>query len=152
MTTIIRKDDPRMELDPVRALRELMRWDPFREMAPMFREGPWAPSFEVREGKEGYVFKADLPGIKPEDLEIRLAGNRLEFSGKREVDHESKGDTFYAYERSYGTFTRIFTLPDGFDAEHIRTELKEGVLTVAVPKKVEAQPKKITVNAAGPKS
>jgi HSP20 family protein len=155
MAAIIKKDEEGMALDPFRALREWMRWDPFREMAPMlgrFEAPTWSPSFEVRENKEGYVFRADVPGAKPEDIEINLTGNRLQFSGKRESEKETKEDTYYCYERSYGSFTRAFTLPEGCDAEHIRTELKDGVLTVVVPKKAEAQPKKIEIKAGAPKS
>lgn len=66
-------------------------------------------------------------------------------SGKRESEKTEKGDTYYTSERSYGSFTRAFTLPEGVDPSHIKAELKEGVLTLSVPKKPESQPKKIAV-------
>lgn len=137
--------------DPFQMMRELMRWDPFREMAP-FSFGPgiergWNPSFDVRENKDGYVFKADLPGLKQEDISIQLIGNRLQISGKRDEEKETKEDTYYAFERSYGSFMRSFTLPDACDTEHIRTDLSEGVLTVVVPKKAEAQARNIPISA-----
>jgi HSP20 family protein len=144
-----------VEWDPFRAMREWMRWDPFREMAPVFPrffEREWMPAFEVRENKDGYVFKADLPGIEQKDLEVSLTGNRLTISGKREHQKETKEDTFYTYEREYGTFKRAFTLPDGIDTDHVKSELKDGVLTLVVPKKPEAQPKKIPIATAGAKS
>jgi HSP20 family protein len=133
--------------DPLRLARELLRWDPFRDMtayAPMMESTAlFSPAFEVKESKDAYVFKADVPGVKEADLEITHTGNRLTVCGKREADREEQSETYYAYERSYGSFTRSFTLPDGVDTEHIHADLKEGVLTLNVPKKPEAQPRKI---------
>lgn len=133
-------------------------WDPFRIMLEMFNdhgarelrhpEQVFVPTFEVFERKDGYVFKADLPGVKQEDLDITLNANRLTVSGKREAEERKEGERFYAYERSFGTFTRSFTLPEGVDAEHVAAELKNGVLTLVVPKKPEVQPKKITIKAS----
>ena len=132
---------------------EQLSWipgDPFRQMSPFWpgEEQPvrFTPDFEVKETKEGFVFKADLPGVKEKDLEITMTGNRLTISGKREADMEEKADTYYACERSYGSFTRSFTLPEGTDGEnHSRAELKEGVLTLLLPKKLEQQPRRIEV-------
>jgi HSP20 family protein len=144
----------RSEWDPGTWARELLRWDPFREMMPSF--GPelagFAPAFEVRETKEGYLFKADIPGVLDKDLEILRTGNRLTITGKRESEKEEKGDTFYMMERSYGHFTRAFTLPEGIDGDNVRAELKDGVLTILVPKLPEAQPQKIAVKPAEKKS
>jgi HSP20 family protein len=138
------------EWDPFRAARELFRWDPFHEMAPFgfLTEGaPFTPAFEVKETKESYLFKADLPGVKEADLDITRTGNRLTVSGKREAEKEERAETYYAYERSYGSFTRSFTLPEGIDGEHIRADLKDGVLTLVIPKTPEAQPKKISLKS-----
>ena len=107
--------------------------------------GGFAPAFNIKETKDGFVFKADLPGIKEEDLEVTSTGNRVTISGKREAEKEEKDDTFYTYERSFGSFTRSFTLPDSADASHIKAELKNGELTVAVPKTPAAVAKKIPV-------
>jgi HSP20 family protein len=74
-----------------------------------------------------------------------MTGNRLTISGKREAEKEDKGETFYTYERSYGSFTRAFTLPDQTDADHVKAELKNGELTVVVPKTPAAVAKKIQV-------
>lgn len=137
------------EWDPIRRLGDLLRWDPFREMSPYLGQGGEAsmftPAFEVAETKSAYVFKADLPGVKEEDVDISHIGNRLTISGSREAEREDKADTYYAYERSYGNFTRSFTLPEGIDVDHIRAELKHGVLTLLVPKTPQAQPKKISL-------
>ncbi|HEX8110789.1 MAG TPA: Hsp20/alpha crystallin family protein [Kofleriaceae bacterium] len=133
--------------------RWLLRWDPFREMTPSwFGEPPvettFFPAFEVKENKESFLFKADLPGVKEQDVEIKLAGDRLTISGKREAEREDKNDTYYAYERSFGSFLRTFTLPEGFDGDHVQAELKDGVLTVVVPKKAAAQAKTIAIKGA----
>lgn len=137
------------EWDPYKMMRDFMRWDPFREMTPYFNanEGATAffPAFEVKETPEAYSFKADLPGVKPEDVEVTMTGSRLTISGKREAEHREKNDTFYAYERTYGHFSRAFTMPGGADADHIKAELRDGVLNVMVPKRPEVQPKKVTV-------
>src|SRR5438067_13730413 len=80
------------EWDPFRMMREMLRWDPFREMTPYtgggLQEGGlgFVPQFEVKETKDAYIFKADLPGVKEEDLDISLTGNRLTVSGKREAE------------------------------------------------------------------
>jgi len=127
-----------------------MRWDPFRQMAPFStgEETParFTPDFEIKETKDGFVFKADVPGIKEKDLEITMTGNRLTISGKREAEKEEATDTYYARECSYGGFTRAFTLPEGTDSNNnIRAELTQGVLTLLLPKRSELQPKRIEV-------
>jgi HSP20 family protein len=138
----------RREWDPLRMMRDMLRWDPFREMAPTFapEAQAYAPAFEVKETKDSYVFKADLPGLKEEDIEVSVTGNRLTVSGKREAEKEEKTDTFYTFERSYGTFTRSFTLPEQADVEHVKAELKSGELTVAIPKSQTAVAKRVPVS------
>jgi HSP20 family protein len=146
------------EWNPIRTMRDLLRWDPFREMSPLWdrfeqvQRDTWLPTFEVRETKDSYVFKADIPGVKQDDIEVSLTGNRLQIAGKRDAEKETREDTYYAYERSYGSFTRSFTLPADIDAEHVHSELKDGVLTLAIPKKVEAQAKKIPIGTGASKS
>ncbi|HVV48367.1 MAG TPA: Hsp20/alpha crystallin family protein [Polyangia bacterium] len=142
----------RRDWDPFRVVREMLRWDPFREMAPVpaFEVPGYSPAFEVKETKDGFVFKADLPGTREQDVEVNVVGNRLTISGKREAEKEDKGDTFYTYERSYGSFTRTFTLPEQTDSEHVKAELKSGELTVVVPKTPAAVAKRVPV-ASGDK-
>ena len=138
MANLIRRgtEQPRRELatpqttwEPLRLMRELMSWDPFAEMLPSLNTEPmmFTPRFEVKETKDAYVFKADLPGIDEKDLEITLTGNRLTVSGKREAEERDENERLYAYERSYGSFSRSFTLPDGADVEHADADLKSGV-------------------------
>ena len=134
--------------EPLRALRDLIRWDPFAEMIPSGWTGEsavFSPNFEVKETKDSFMFKADLPGIKESDLDVRLTQNRLTVAGKRESEKTDKSDTFYTYERSYGSFSRSFTLPEGVNADKIKAELKDGVLTIELPKPPELQPKKIAI-------
>jgi HSP20 family protein len=138
----------RREWDPFRVMRDMLRWDPFREMAPTISTEAqvFAPAFEVKETKESYVFKADLPGLKEQDVEVSVTGNRLTIAGKREAEKEEKTDTFYTYERSYGGFTRSFTLPEQADVEHVKAELKSGELTVVIPKAPTAVAKRVPVS------
>ena len=139
----------RTRFDPFEMMRDMMRWDPFAELGTLGeRELAFAPSFEVKETKDAYLFKADLPGVKDEDLDISLTGNRLTVSGHREEEKRDEGDRYYAFERSSGTFSRSFTLPEGVDTEHANAELKDGVLTISLSKRPEVKPKKIEVAKA----
>lgn len=136
---------------PMRSmLRDLLSWDPFREMEPFtFAEEPaFYARFEVMEDKDHYTFKADLPGVKESELNISLTGNRLLVSGKRESSEEKKGATYYLCERSYGEFSRAFTLPEGASAEGAKAMLSDGVLTILVPKKPGAQTKQIPISSS----
>ena len=158
MANLIRRNEAQGEAptlwDPFSAMRELMNWDPFAEMAPALHRGSetlFAPRFEVKETGNAYVFKADLPGIEEKDLDITLTGNRLTVSGKREAERREEGETFYARERSYGSFSRSFTLPDGADVDHAEADLRSGVLTLSVPERPEHQPKKISLKGLGEK-
>lgn len=157
MADMIKKNGGQVtEWDPMRTMRDFLRWDPFREMAPFPAfppmEAGFNPSFEVTETKDAYVFKADVPGVKKEEIEITMTGNRLQISGKRESEQESKSETVYTYERQYGTFVRSFTLPDGIDVDHAKSELKDGVLTLVIPKNAAAQSKKIAIASEASKS
>jgi HSP20 family protein len=144
--------------DPWRTMRAFLAWDPFREIATFSPAEPNAfgltTAFDVKETKDAYLFKADVPGIPEKDLEVTVTGNRLTIAGRRDAEKEDRSDRYHSYERSYGSFTRSFTLPDGADVEALRATLESGVLSVTVPKKPEVQPKKIAVKSEGqaPKS
>ena len=140
--------------EPVQMIRDLLRWNPFRELAPIVHNVPVAgfvPTFEVRESSDRFIFFADLPGIVDKDVEITLAGNRLLIAGTRKIENVEENETYYANERMYGAFQRSFTLPEGVDLEHIVAELKDGVLTLVVPKLPEMKAKKIALKT-GPRS
>lgn len=161
MMAIVRREAPSLrrarEWNPFETMSDLLGWDPFQEMAPslpgMWRgeEPAYVPPFDVRETKDAYLFKADLPGIKEQDLEISVTGSRLTVSGKREAENVEESDRCYCSERSYGSFTRSFTLPEGINADQIQAEFKDGVLSIHVPKSPETQPKRISVSEAGEK-
>jgi len=143
MANIIRRAHEGRELwDPFRIMLELMG-EPGRETRAV--DASFAPTFEVFERKDAYVFKADLPGVKQENLDITLTENRLTIAGRREAEKREEGERFYAYERSFGSFSRSFTLPEGVDAEHVQADLREGVLSLIIPKRPEVQPKKISI-------
>ena len=134
---------------PLRLFRELLNWDPFREMEPFLlsTDRAFMPAFEVSESTDSYLFKADLPGIKDSDVKISVTGNRLLVTGKRESSQEQKSATYYVCERSYGEFSRAFTLPEGADTEHVKADLSSGVLSIAIPKKPGAQTKQIPLQS-----
>jgi HSP20 family protein len=107
----------------------------------------FSPDFDVKETSDSYVFQVDLPGIRDSDVDISITGNRLNISGKREQQQEQTNDNYYVAERCYGSFTRSFTLPQGAELDHVLADLKDGVLTITVPKQAQAQPRKIMLGA-----
>ena len=131
-----------------RLVRRLLSWDPFRQMQPIPPSVPveFSPAFDVRETKDAFVFEADIPGIKEQDLEVTTSGDRLTVAGERAA-RETRPDTYYACERSFGEFSRSFTLPDSADLSTVKASLESGVLTVTVKKSGEVQSKKIAVQS-----
>ena len=133
-------------LDPFRMMNALLRWGPFRgDWGELTPTAEFLPRFDLKETKEAYVITADLPGVKDENVEVSVTGNRLTISGTREEERRDEGETYFAMERDFGTFAHSFTLPEGVDPERVKADLKSGVLTVQVPKKPEAQPKRVTI-------
>jgi HSP20 family protein len=148
---VARRGGSEYRWDPLRVIDTLLRGDPFRdEFGPLASwGGGYAPRFDVKETKDAYVIKADLPGVKEEEVDVSLSGNMLTISGKKEEEHKEEGEQYYAMERTYGSFARSFSLPDSVDSEHVTAELRDGVLAVNVPKRPEAQPKKISIGKGG---
>jgi HSP20 family protein len=134
-------------IEPFGFMRNLMNWDPFRGIEFPEMQGAYLPAFDIKETANGYVFVADLPGVKQEDLDINLTGNRLTITGKREMEERKEGENFFSSERTFGNFSRTFSLPEGVDSNGVNAELKNGVLTLTVPKVPEVQPKRITIQA-----
>jgi len=167
MANIIRRHEtapqttalPQRGWDPFELMREMLSFDPLRPLGTLGTLGAlqrwpgpaqeFIPSFEVRETADRYVFKADLPGVKDEAIDISLDENRLTISGRREMEETTEGDRYYAFERAYGSFTRTFTLPSGIDPDKVSAKLDQGVLLVEVPKAPESQPRKIALKAGG---
>jgi HSP20 family protein len=135
--------------DPFRLMREMFRWDPLRESGVAALAGGFIPRFEMTEGKDAYVVRADLPGIEEDDVEISLTKNELTISGHREQEHREPDARTYTSERAFGHFTRSFTLPEGADQEHLRAEMKNGVLTLTIPKRREVKPRRISIERHG---
>jgi len=134
--------------DPFRMMDALFRTDPFRDLGPVTTRSPaYVPKFDVKETKDGYVFHADLPGVKEADLDVSLTGNILSVNGHRESQHREEQDHYYTMERTYGEFSRSFVLPEGADPDSIKAELKDGVLDIRLSKKPEVKPRKISVGA-----
>ena len=139
----------------------LTRWDPWRELqraqedvARLFderlggREGEsvgWTPRVDIFEDGEGVALRFELAGVEPKDVDIRFENGVLTLRGERKLEKEEKKESYHRVEMAYGTFTRSFSLPQTIDAEKIRAESKNGVLTVHLPKKPEAKPKAIQV-------
>jgi HSP20 family protein len=139
--------DPGYRLDPFRMVGDLLRWDPFSENERWGSgvQGGFLPAVDLRETESAYHFNVDLPGVKEENVDVSLTGNRLTISGTREEETRDQNDRYHAYERSYGSFARSFSLPEGIDADHIQADMKNGVLSVTLPKRPEIQPRRIGI-------
>ena len=141
----------------------IVRWDPFRDlqerMNRMFDDsyrgagrgedwglgGAWAPPVDIYEKDGNIVVKAELPGVDPKDVDVRIENNTLTIRGERKIDHEVKQENYHRVERAYGAFTRSFSLPSVLDQEKIKAEFKDGVLQVTLPKHEKALPKQINI-------
>jgi len=110
--------------------------------------GGWAPSVDVYEDKDNVVVKAELPGMKKEEIDVSLAGDTLTICGERKEERESKDAESYRSERSFGRFQRSLTLPQPVDATRIQASYKDGILTIACPKSEEAKRKQIEVKVS----
>ncbi len=144
-------------------MKELTIWRPFqelrREMDRLFQEFfgtkslfperweaiEWVPAVDVSETDKEVIVKADLPGVKPEDIEINIVDNVLTIKGEKKREAEEKKENFYRVERYYGSFMRAIQLPSEVDVEKVKAIYKDGVLKVILPKKEEAQKRVIKV-------
>lgn len=108
------------------------------------------PAVDVTEDEKGYTVAAELPGLDEKDVEVTMSGDTLTIKGEKHTEKEDKGKNYYVSERSYGTFQRAFTLPEGIDREAIGANFVKGVLTVTLPKTPAAQKeqKKIEIKKA----
>jgi HSP20 family protein len=146
----------------------IVRFDPFQQMnrlqdrmnrlfnEAIFRPqeendfyGVWSPLVDIYETENDLVLKAEMPGIKPENVDIRIENNTLTLKGERKFEGEVKKENYHRMERSYGTFIRSFTLPRTVEQEKVSAEYKEGVLIIALPKKEETKPKQISIKLSG---
>ena len=106
---------------------------------------PWSPSVDIYETENELVLRADLPDVKLEDIEVRVENQTLTLKGERKFEKETKDENYHRIERSYGGFSRAFSIPATVDEEKIRADYKDGVLKIALPKKEQAKPKQIRI-------
>jgi len=104
-----------------------------------------APAVDVEETPDGYVFRADLPGMQPKDVKITMNGDTLTLRGERKREEKKTDDSFHRIERSYGTFERSYTLGAPVRADQVKASYKDGVLEIRVPKAEEAKAREIDV-------
>ena len=145
----------------------IVRWEPFRDtfatqdrLNRLFNEtlgrfagdeeglstGNWIPPVDIYETDQAVVLKAELPGIAPKDVEATIHDGTLYLKGERKHESEIKEENYRHVERAYGSFGRTFPLPAAVDAEKVRADFKDGVLTLTMPKREEAKPKKIKIS------
>jgi HSP20 family protein len=144
----------------------IVRFDPFRDLAQMqdrinrifgeayrrtddddvLKGGDWTPAVDIYENKEHeIVLRAELPGLKREDIDIRVENSTLTVRGERKQEQDVTKDHYHRIERSYGTFTRSFSLPSTVDTEKVSAAFADGILTVTLPTRAEAKPRQIQV-------
>lgn len=144
----------------------LVKYDPFRELRGLqddmnrlfmtnfsrgsdqegFTGGAWSPSVDIFENKDSLVLEAELPGMKREDIELSIENNVITISGSRHFEKKDEGDNYHRVERSYGSFTRSFTLPQTVTSENVTAEFKNGVLRVNLPKREETKARRIRIS------
>jgi HSP20 family protein len=144
----------------------IVRWDPFADVDRLFSRmmmrglgrSPrlsveddggvtfeWTPSADISETDREYLIRAELPGMKKEDVKVTLGDGLLTIEGERKQHKEEKNEKVHRVESYYGSFTRTFGLPDNIKADGVRCESKDGVLTVHIPKTEERKPKQIAI-------
>lgn len=105
----------------------------------------WTPAVDIQEEKDRYVIQADVPGVKPEDIEVQMENGILTIKGERSAEDIQEGEGYKRVERIRGSFHRRFTLPETADPENITATSRNGVLEVVIPKQEKVQPRRITV-------
>ena len=108
----------------------------------------WVPPMDLVEAEDHFVLKADLPGLAEGDVNIEVQDGTLTISGERKAEHEQREKGWYRIERSFGSFNRSLTLPDGVDADRIEASFADGVLEVHIPKPEERKPRRISISSA----
>ena len=110
---------------------------------------PWTPDVDIYETENELVLKADLPDVKLEDIDVRVENQVLTLKGERRFEREETSKGYHRIERSYGLFTRSFSIPPTVEADKVSADYKNGVLTVALPKKEAAKPRQVKVEVKG---
>ncbi len=141
----------------------IVRWDPFREMVQMKDEigrwfgdvggrekeerrlAVWSPEVDIKETEKDVIVKADLPGIKMEDIDVSVDENQLVIKGERKFEKEERDKDYVRVERSYGSFYRSFDVGVPIKADEVKAHYADGVLEITIPKAEVKQPKKVEV-------
>jgi HSP20 family protein len=144
---IRRRGDVFSELS--RMQEEMNRYfdDFFGEQRRGLAEGAWLPAVDVSETDSEMVVRAELPGMTQDDIEVNLQDNVLTLKGEKKQEKKEEKENYHRVERSYGSFSRSFTLPAGVNQDEVKATFKDGVLEIAMPKTEEAKPKKIAITA-----
>src|SRR5271170_7377390 len=145
-------------------MNSITRWDPFHNLSTLQEQvnrllqsnfparsdnsalTTWAPAVDIYETENELVLKADLPDVNEKDLDIRVENNMLTVRGERKFEQKVKEENYLRIERTYGSFSRSFGLPNTVNTEGIKAEYKNGVLSVELPKRAESKPKQVKVN------
>ena len=145
-------------------IMNIMKYDPFRELRSLqddmnrlflsnfsrgseegFMSGAWSPSVDIFENKENLVIEADLSGMKRDDVDVSIENNILTLRGERKFEKKDDGDNYHRVERSYGSFSRSFTLPQTVTSEGAAADFSNGVLRVTLKKREETKARKIEI-------
>jgi HSP20 family protein len=149
----------------------IVRWDPYRDvvalqnrMNSLFQDfsrnsndnepvtaAGFVPPVDIYEDEHKLVLKLEIPGIRQEDLDVRMENNTLTVKGERNFQTEGKEENFHRVERRYGSFYRAFTVPNTIDANSIKADYDAGVLRIELQKKPESKPKQIKINVGSGK-
>jgi HSP20 family protein len=108
----------------------------------------WTPPMDLVEAEDHFLLRADLPGLREEDVSIEVRDNTLRIAGERKAEHEQRERGWYRLERQFGKFSRALTLPEGINADTIEARFDHGVLEVRIPKPEEKKPRRIEIKAA----
>ncbi len=143
----------------------IIRWDPFRDLETLRERmnvlfgdvysspgkekdlvtSAWNPSVDIYEHNGNLVLTAEIPGVDEDDIEVKLEDSTLTIKGERKYENEVKEENYHRVERSYGSFSRSFSLPQNIDQDKIKAESENGILKITMPKKAELKPKKVKV-------
>ena len=139
MNDLIRRNDP---FDIFSRFGDLFEREPF--FAPASRN-EWLPAVDIKETDSAYSFLMDVPGLKPEDLDVELHDGVLSIRGSRKEEKREEDKGYVRTERRQGSFVRQFRVPTAVQAEHLKAEVKDGVLTIEVPKGSAQSVRKVPV-------
>ncbi len=140
--------DPFHNLADIREEMNRLFDDSFRRLGRGDLEGAFAPAVDIVEHQDHYLVRADLPGLRREDVNVTLQDNFLTIKGEKKYEAETKEGHYYRRERLSGTFARVIELPTSVEARKIEASFKDGVLHVTLPKSEEAKPKEIDIKVS----